>query len=44
VKVGKEQIESKYKFLKTQVEMMENEKRNMEEALNSEISRMGYVP
>lgn len=38
VKVGKEQIEGEFKFLKDQMRMIEEEKVSVEETLNSEIA------
>lgn len=37
VKVGKEQIEGEFKFLRDQMRMVEDEKSTMEESLNNEI-------
>lgn len=37
VKVGKEQIEGEFKFLRDQMSMVEMEKGTMEESLNNEI-------
>lgn len=38
VKVGKEQIEGEFKFIKDQTRMIEEEKASVEESLNGEIS------
>lgn len=37
VKVGKEQIEGELKFVKDQIQMIEEEKASIEESLNQEI-------